>query len=165
MSDHETTTTRGRAPGSLRELDEAECWQRLADGSVGLLAYVDGDGPVILPLNYVVHEGTVLVRTASYNHLAIHLPGQRVALEVGRHDDHDHSGWSVLVRGRAEHVLAGDLVPPPDWADAEPWADGIRTMVFRVTPTAVTGRVLAARDVTPQAGHRPGAVQRHPATR
>ncbi|MCW2817074.1 MAG: Pyridoxamine 5-phosphate oxidase [Nocardioides sp.] len=155
------TTSHHTTSGTLRELDEAQCWQYLAGRQVGQLAYVDRDGPIILPLNYVAHDGAVWLRTASYNHLAVHLPGQRVAFEVGLYDERDHSGWSVLLRGRAEHVLVRDLTAPPGWLDAAPWPDGTRSMVFRLTPSDVTGRLLRPRDVVPDAAHRPGTVQRH----
>ena len=147
--------------GTLRELDEPECWRYLGVREVGQLAYVDRDGPIILPLNYVAHEGVIWLRTASYNHLATHLPGQRVAFHVGLTDERGHSGWSVLARGRAEHVLGRDVDAPAGWLDSAPWPDGTRSMVFCLTPTEVTGRALSPRDVVPDAEHRPGMVQRH----
>jgi hypothetical protein len=155
-----TSTDTGH-DGRLQELDAAECWQHLTGRTVGQIAYVDRGGPVVLPLNYAVHDGAVWLRTASYNQLALHLPGQTVAFHVSHTDEHDHTGWSVLVRGRAEHVLPADPAAPRGDVAAMPWAGGTRSMVFRLTPSEVTGRVLRQGDVTPDVRHGPGTVQRH----
>lgn len=154
-----TTTNAATGAGSLRELTGMECWQHLAEHSVGRIAYVEPDGPVILPLNYVAHDGKIWLRTASYDQMAIHLPGMRAAFQVDHVDEHDQSGWSVLVRGRAEHVLA-DQHPQHDGPGSTPWAAGTRTMTFCLTADEVTGRLLHGRDVTPPAGHGPGSIQR-----
>lgn len=150
-------TATGRTDGLLRELTEAECWQHLAERSIGRIGYVDRGGPVVLPLNYAVRDGRIWVRTASYNQLAIHLPGQLAAFEVDDADEHNHTGWSVLVRGRAEHVTSPEHAGAPD---AIPWPDGARSMVFCLTPDEITGRALRQGDVTPGPDHRPGSTQR-----
>ncbi len=155
-----TSSTRGGASGPLRELTTEECWAHLADRGVGRMAYVDRDGPVIVPLNYRVHGGQVWVRTASYDQLAIHLPHQQAAFEVDQVDEHARTGWSVLVRGRAEHVVAGPGASPSDWPDPEPWPDGLRPMTFVLFPSTITGRVLRQADVSPAPGHGPGSIQR-----
>lgn len=153
------------ARGALSEMTTEQCWEHLARGTVGRMAYVDRDGPVIVPLNYRVAEGRIWVRTASYDHLAIHLPHQQAAFEVDHVDEHAHTGWSVLVRGHAEHVVAGPGETPGDWPDPAPWPEGLRWMTFALFPTTVTGRVLHQADVSPATGQgRPGSIQRHPAT-
>jgi len=154
------TSTPSRQDGRLRELTEAECWQRLAERSVGRIAYVERGGPVVLPLNYVARDGRIWVQTASYNQLAIHLPGQQAAFEIDDVDDRTRTGWSVLVRGRAEHVTDTEHAVPPGSPALAPWPDGTRSMVFCLTPDEVTGRVLRQADVTPGPDHRPGSTQR-----
>lgn len=150
-----------RHDGLLHELSETGCWERLASGvAVGRVAYTDSDGPVVLPLNYRAEDGAVWLRTASYKQLGVHLSGQRVAFEVDHVDAHDHTGWSVLVRGTAEHVLHTRSTPTDERFDPTPWPDGVRSMVFRVVPTSITGRVLRQGDVTPSGGRGPGTVQR-----
>jgi len=150
-----------RGGGSLRELSAEECWERLSECSVGRIAYVDPHGPVVVPLNYQVVDGRIWIRTSSYDQLAVHLPHQHAAFEVDRIDEHSHTGWSVLVRGRAEHVLRGRDAPSAVWPDPEPWPEGVRRMTFCLTPSAVTGRSLQQRDVTPVPGHGPGTIHRH----
>ena len=147
-----------RSPDTLRELSDGECWQHLAEHTVGRLAYADRDGPMILPLSYAVQDGAIWFRTASYDQLAIHLPGTRAAFEVDHVDLRHHQGWSVVVRGCAEHVTVDDATRPEQWPDPVPWPSGLRTMMFRLTATHVSGRVL--RHADPAAAPGPGAVQR-----
>lgn len=146
--------------GLLRELTEAECWEHLEAHHLGRIAYVVDGGPVILPFNYVAHDGRLWLRTTSYSQLAVHLPGQRAAFSVDHVDEHTRSGWSVLVRGRAHHVVGGDRDVPGEAPDPSPWPDGLRRMAFCVTPDEVTGRALSQRDVVPVPGHGPGTIQR-----
>lgn len=143
-------------------MTSAECWEHLSRKAVGRLAYNDRHGPVVVPLNYRVVDGEIWVRTASYDQLAIHLPHQQAAFEVDHVDEHARTGWSVLVRGLAEHVVAGPGESPSEWPDPGPWPDGVRSMTFCLTPREVTGRVLRQTDVSPSPGHGPGSTQRHP---
>lgn len=144
----------------LSELTTEQCWQLLSDHGVGRIGYVDRNGPVVLPLNYQVHDGKVYVRTASYDQMAVHLAGQRAAFEIDDADPHTHTGWSVLVRGQAEHVLNSATAVEPGGPESLPWPDGLRGMVFCLTPDLVTGRALRQHDVAPRIGRGPGTVQR-----
>ena len=134
--------SQSHARRALHELEPEECWRRLASRTVGRMAYVDRDGPVIVPLNYRVVDGRVWVRTASYDQLAVHLPHQQAACEVDEVDEAARVGWSVLVRGRAEHVVVGPGGTPRDWPDPEPWPGGLRWTIFCLFPREVTGREL-----------------------
>jgi hypothetical protein len=149
-----------RRDGLLRDLTETECWAHLTAHSLGRIAYVVDGGPTILPFNYLARDGVIWLRTTSYSELAIHLPGQQAAFAVDHADEHDHTGWSVLVRGRAEHALGEHPAVPGGAPDPTPWPDGTRTMVFRLTPEKVSGRALRQADVAPGAAQTPGNVQR-----
>ena len=56
--------------GKLRELEPSECLELLRTRSVGRVAFCAEDGPVVLPVNYVVHEGDVVFRTSPHNSIA-----------------------------------------------------------------------------------------------
>ena len=151
-----------RPHGRLRELTTQECWDHLGENNLGRIAYADRNGPLILPFNYVVRHGVLWLRTAAHSALAQDLPGQRAAFAVDHADEHQHIGWSVLARGRVEHVPAEDYPELPDETpDPSPWPDGTRAMVFRLLPIEVTGRALLQPDVSPEPGHGPGTTQRH----
>lgn len=125
--------------GQLRDIPPQECMELLQARQLGRLAYSDADGPVILPLNYTVDGDDVLVATSAYSRLGRFGSIGPVAFEVDDVDYFNQSGWSVLVRGRAEVLQYDDL--PPDVEDRpSPWVAGVRTMVIRITPREVTGR-------------------------
>ena len=147
-----------RTDGLLRELTHQECWDHLSAHSLGRIAYVVDGGPTILPFNYLALDGLIWLRTTSYSELAIHLPGERAAFAVDHADAHDHTGWSVLVRGRAEHATGRHPAVSDGFPDSAPWPDGIRSMVFCLTPESVTGRALRHAAMDSPTG--PGAVQR-----
>ncbi|WP_354637203.1 helix-turn-helix domain-containing protein [Kitasatospora camelliae] len=141
---------RGSPPGRrgpadhpvVEELARWECWAKLSPGGVGRVALSTPDGPLALPVNYRVLDGTVLYRTTAESILAT-VAGSGVAFEVDQLDEAFSSGWSVLVTGTAEQVTDPEAV---GWfeehADPRPWAGGHRDTWMRIRPTAVTGRVI-----------------------
>ncbi|GLW70849.1 DNA-binding protein [Kitasatospora phosalacinea] len=121
-------------PPVLGELGVAECWQRLGAHGLGRIARTGPDGPVVRPVGYLVHEHTVLYRTAGDGALAPG-PGGDAAFEVDRADRDLREGWSVLMIGPLEYVtepaLLAELPAPPAHGR---WV--------RLTPTTVTGRSI-----------------------
>ncbi len=101
--------------GSLQELSSRECFELLAQKVVGRVAYVNDDGPVVLPVNYVVDKGSILFRTSAASSLAAHVRDGTIAFQVDEADEVTESGWSVLLRGRAtfEHPKATGPVESP----------------------------------------------------
>ena len=128
-------------PGRLAELSVGECRDLMGSTSVGRIAFVDEDGPVVLPVNYVLDGEAVLFRTSPANTIARHLDSATVAFEVDEFDDFTQSGWSVLARGVASFVEA-DEVPRDEGLRPFPWADGVRNLFVRITPVSVSGRRL-----------------------
>ena len=125
--------------GNLVELDETECWELLASRVVGRIAYDNGSGPVILPLNYQVGDGCVRVRTTPHSVLGLRVRDRRVAFEVDDVDEFRSSGWSVLVRGRASLV---DIDIDGRAEGPEAWPEGNRPLVVEIDGHEVTGRRL-----------------------
>ncbi|GAA2753970.1 pyridoxamine 5'-phosphate oxidase family protein [Amnibacterium kyonggiense] len=121
------------------ELDERECWVRLAGERIGRIAVVLRGEPAIFPVGYRVGPGGLLIRTRPGSKLLAILLDGRVALEIDRWDE--DVAWSVVVSGRAEELpadLVGREVIPP----ASPFAGDDARAVVRITPVAVTGREL-----------------------
>ena len=127
-------------PGRLTEMPAGECRELMGSTSVGRVAFVDEDGPAVLPVNYVLDGDTVLFRTSPANTIGRHLNYATVAFEVDEFDDYTQSGWSVLLRGVASFV--GDDELARDQRRPFPWVEGVRPLVIRVTPVSVTGRRL-----------------------
>src|SRR6185436_13427442 len=90
----------------LEELSYEQCLGRLRDHSVGRVAVVVDDAPIVLPINYRLVETVGLtllaIRTRPGN--VIERGGLQVAFEIDEFDPIRKEGWSVLVRGTLHHV-------------------------------------------------------------
>jgi hypothetical protein len=126
--------------GDLLRLSPAVCLELLASRSTGRLAYIARAGvPDIVPVNYLVHEGTVVIRTAPGPKLQAAERRERVAFEVDDIDETTRTGWSVVVSGVAER-LSGQQAA--QYAQPEPWANGPRRHTLIIRPLHLDGRQL-----------------------
>ena len=126
----------------MTELEEQECWELVATQQVGRVAWVTDQGPVVVPVNFAVDDGHVLLQTAAFSHLVHEADDGRVAFEVDEVDPILRSGWSVLLRGRAEVVYLDWR--HPEAGAVEPWADPTRHTTVRIAVDQVTGRRVVA---------------------
>jgi hypothetical protein len=134
------TSTTGARP--LTALDLQQCWGLLTRDTIGRIAYTYQGRPAVMPINYVVSGGDVLLRTDPGSVLAQAVDGQVVAFEVDRIDRATHSGWSVLAVGTAVTEDLTDQPPRPHLAGLEPWAEGARGLLIRIEVDAISGRRL-----------------------
>jgi nitroimidazol reductase NimA-like FMN-containing flavoprotein (pyridoxamine 5'-phosphate oxidase superfamily) len=122
----------------MTALSEKECWELLERERVGRLGYRLVDELHVVPVNYLVHQGALLVATAAGNKLLAAELGAEAALEID--DLRGEEAWSVLVRGPIHHVdeaRADEL----DVAAAS-WLPTLKYDVIELVPTVVTGRRL-----------------------
>ncbi|MGD0082915.1 MAG: pyridoxamine 5'-phosphate oxidase family protein [Acidimicrobiales bacterium] len=114
-----------------------ECRELLGSERVGRLGVVVDGRPEIFPVNYGLDGDGVLLRSNRGLKVTAALVGE-VAFEVDRIDLDTHSGWSVVVHGRAEDISHFD--GPVLRARAEdPWT-GPKDALLRIDMTSVTGR-------------------------
>ncbi|WP_031227196.1 pyridoxamine 5'-phosphate oxidase family protein [Streptomyces roseochromogenus] len=124
----------------LTEMGSGECRALLGSHGVGRLAVSTATGPVIMPVNYSVIDGSIVFRTGLGATPSL-AAGQEVALEVDRIDDAFSQGWSVLVRGPARTVTdPRDMRWFTEQAYSTPWAGGERHVWVSIEPHTVTGR-------------------------
>jgi nitroimidazol reductase NimA-like FMN-containing flavoprotein (pyridoxamine 5'-phosphate oxidase superfamily) len=129
----------------VSKLFPAECRQLIAPGGIGRIAFCTAGGPVVLPVNFAVAAGTIVVRTGAGTVIGAH-GDDRVAFEVDHIDEALGQGWSVLVRGQAHRVVQpGELRNLLETADVVPWAGGKRETYVRIVPGQITGRRIEAR--------------------
>lgn len=88
-------------------LTTKEIGRLLAQQSLGRLAFAHESWPVILPVNYVYVEPTVVMRTGLGTKLSA-VPFKAVAFEVDTADPLGHWGWSVLIQGPAFDITEAD---------------------------------------------------------
>jgi nitroimidazol reductase NimA-like FMN-containing flavoprotein (pyridoxamine 5'-phosphate oxidase superfamily) len=99
----------------------------------------------VLPVNYAVVAGTVVVRTSEGTMIDGHANDQ-VAFEVDRLDEALSQGWSVLVRGPAHRVMhPAELRHLQQDATIWSWPGGERDVYVRIVPDRVTGRRIESR--------------------
>jgi uncharacterized protein len=126
-----------------QQLSAEECLRLLTQRHLGRIAVVDLDGPMILPVTYVVDGATVLFRTDQGSTLDAAAYGtDQVAFEVDAIDERKRTGWSVLVRGIAEQVTEPAELDRVRALPLYPWAPGAKISYVRIEPTIVSGRRL-----------------------
>jgi uncharacterized protein len=132
----------GTNTSSLSALDEKDCWALLASQQVGRLVVIDGTRPDIFPVNYLVDDGEIVVRTAEGTKLAAAIMIGEVAFEIDEINADTQTGWSVVVHGtaRESHTLADAM--HDDEIDPEPWASGEKARTIHIAPTDISGRTL-----------------------
>lgn len=133
------------------DLNETECEDLLRAGLVGRVAVCTPTGPHVVPVNYSVVDGALVLRTTPYSLLGSQVRGSMLALEVDHFDYEYQRGWSVVARGRAEMVTAAHELENirATW-NPNTWVAGARTLYLRMRWSELTGRQLG-RDWDPMA--------------
>jgi nitroimidazol reductase NimA-like FMN-containing flavoprotein (pyridoxamine 5'-phosphate oxidase superfamily) len=128
-------------PIQFEEISPDDCLILLELAYIGRVGVSVQALPVILPVNYVMHEGDVVFRTGAGTKLAAATAGAVVAFEVDHHDPHGTRGWSVLLQGRAEEVVDPERVAQAATLPLHSWAlDGAADHFVRLRPTMISGR-------------------------
>lgn len=110
-------------PNPPRQLGPDQCLELLASCQVGRVGTSMGALPVILPVNYVVFDHGVLIRTTAGTKLDAAARGIMVAFEADAHDPDSRAGWSLLLVGKTSEV--NDPVKPErvEAVATSPWPD------------------------------------------
>jgi uncharacterized protein len=124
-----------------RSLTPDECWQRLEahPAKVGRLG-TGGPSPDILPVNYAVDGRSVVFRTAAGKKLTAVDQRERVVFEVDEIDADRSTGWSVVLRGFAEHVTDPAELARLEQLPLRPWDRSRKTDYVRIAVHLVSGR-------------------------
>ena len=133
----------------LQPISEEECALLLAAGKVGRVGVSQGALPAVLPVNYAVLDGDIVIRTGAGTKLDAALRGAVVAFEIDSIDPIYHEGWSVMVQGRAHEVVDPEELKRARTLPLEPWAAGVRDRFVRISSERVSGRRIALPIVSP----------------
>ncbi|MFJ3307026.1 pyridoxamine 5'-phosphate oxidase family protein [Streptomyces sp. NPDC086549] len=130
------------------ELDRAEALRLLGSVSLGRIVFTRHALPTVRPVNHVLSDGDIIIRTHEGAALTSHAgqskdTGVVVAYEADVIDPDTHLGWSVVVTGYAH------LVTDPDElaryrALLRPWVEQTMDFAVRIRPDLVTGVRLTA---------------------
>jgi uncharacterized protein len=133
----------GRQAG-WQELTKSECFELLSQQQLGRVAVVDGQGPVVFPVNFALDRHMVVFRTGEGTKLDAAARGSRVAFEVDGTDATAPTGWSVVVRGEAVEVTGPAELARLRKLRLRPWAPGAKSRYVRILPAKLTGRRISA---------------------
>ncbi|BCM72183.1 MULTISPECIES: pyridoxamine 5'-phosphate oxidase family protein [Streptomyces] len=129
--------------GDFQTLDRPDCLRLLGRVPVGRVVYTQRALPAVLPVNFRLDaDFSVVLRTSAGSELARAVDGAVVAFEADEYDTVTHSGWSVVVTGRAAVVTDPaeqerlSRCGPESWM---PVGDGV---FVRIESDMVTGRRL-----------------------
>ena len=142
----------GGHPGSpvaaLEPRTEAECLELISPGGIGRIAYSGRYGLTVLPVNYKLHDGAIVFRTAQRSltgedlRTGIAHAEYRVAFEIDHIDPASREGWSVLIHGPAHHMDSEAERADVLASEVEPWPGGQHEHAIRIVPDRITGRKL-----------------------
>lgn len=133
---------------ALERLDEAECLRLISPGGIGRLAFTGRYGLTVLPVNYKLHGGSIVFRTAQDSptgedlRTGIAHAEYEVAFEIDDINPVTREGWSVLIQGPAHHMASTAEQATVRESGVEPWPGGAHEHAIRITPSRVTGRRL-----------------------
>ena len=132
----------------IEVMERSECLSLLDAEFVGRLAILDGGTPLILPINYALDGEHVVFRTAAG--AKISAKNRPACFEIDGHDDEQHLGWSVVIRGRLEEVTTHQAHLFDRLADLpQPWALGDKPHVMRLVPDSIQGRRVTGNEAPP----------------
>jgi nitroimidazol reductase NimA-like FMN-containing flavoprotein (pyridoxamine 5'-phosphate oxidase superfamily) len=139
MADVSRDASRDR--NGLQILTRRECVDLLGTVPVGRIALSVGALPVVLPVNFGMLDGDILIRTVTGSKLESAATNAVVAFEVDHVDPGDRAGWSVLVQGIASEITDPEELDRASRVPLEPWA-GLDGHYLRIATRFVSGRRL-----------------------
>lgn len=136
------------------EIPVVECLDLLSRGVVGRIALSTPVGPRIVPVNYVLLDEAIVIRTAPYNELGTYGPGSEAAFEVDNLDHDRKQGWSVVAIGRLEALPPDQVQDLRKVWQPRPWAGGSRTFFLGLRWREISGRRIGGDHARQLAPHR-----------
>jgi nitroimidazol reductase NimA-like FMN-containing flavoprotein (pyridoxamine 5'-phosphate oxidase superfamily) len=126
-----------------RSLRRDTCFDLLRTVGVGRVAWAtDAGEAVVLPVNFVVDEDAIVFRTAEGGKLDAVREGRPISFEADDVEPALHVGWSVLMIGQAEVVVAAEEVGRLDQLPLAPWERTPKQVFVRLRADTMTGRRL-----------------------
>lgn len=133
--------SRSESPGTPvpLEMDSAESWRMLGSTALCRLAFDGPDGaPDIRPVNHLVVDDAVYIRSAFDAKVVAIAAHSYVAVEVDGEDDQGY--WSVVVRGVAAQVTSEAELRRVGVERFASWTATPKPFVLKVDARSVTGR-------------------------
>jgi uncharacterized protein len=128
----------------LESLSPQECISLAATMPIGRIVFTDRALPAVQPVNFLIDDGSVIIRTTEGSKLAAATRNAVVAFEIDEFDRRSQAGWSVTLVGRAQSVRDPAESARLALLPLQTWAPGLRDRFIRIRPDHITGRRLPA---------------------
>jgi uncharacterized protein len=135
------------ADRTLQVLAEDDCLDLLRSTSVGRIGLSMGALPVVLPVNYVVDAGRIVLRTGFGTKLSIAIRNAVVCFEVDCIDPETESGWSVLVTGTARELQGAEAAHAAT-LPLRPWSPEAGDHLVAIGIELISGRRITVDRLT-----------------
>lgn len=122
----------------IQVLTEDECYERLASEQLGRIVVRRKDDMDIFPVNYVVDERCIYLRSAEGNKVFTIALNHDVLFEVDVVND--GTAWSVVVKGEASLLTRSDEIAHADSLPLKPWLPTLKYNYVKITPNKISGR-------------------------
>lgn len=125
----------------LVDLDDAEALRLAASMPIARVVWADGSRLFVTPVNFLLQDRDVFVRTAEGTELLeAARRGAEALVEVDDVVDWSRSGWSTVIRGRLSEVRDAAQLQQVLDTGPQPWAGGDRERAVRLQGDEVSGR-------------------------
>jgi nitroimidazol reductase NimA-like FMN-containing flavoprotein (pyridoxamine 5'-phosphate oxidase superfamily) len=121
-------------------LPREECLRLLSKATIGRLALSCRALPTVIPVTFSVQDDRIYVRTGTGPQLTDALRDAVVAFEVDDIDPIDHTGWNVVVTGRANEVTDFAELDLVTLSPTTAWAQTGNGRVAAIDIELVSGR-------------------------
>ena len=133
---------------SAQELTREESLALLPSVPVGRLVFTERALPAVIPVNFLVDHGRIVLRTGATSSLTAAVRGSVVAFEVDQIDPEARQGWSVVVTGRASEVRDALELDRLKDLPLLPWVGGQVDHFVVISIELVNGRRIGGRPWT-----------------
>lgn len=156
MSDHSEALSASTSR-EIVALDRAAAMRLLASVSYGRVVFTQHALPAIRPVNHLVDDRRVILRTRLTAKISTTLgstrsPGVVVAYEADDLDPQQQTGWSVVVTGLATTITDPDRIARYRQL-LQPWVNMAMDTVIAIEPHIVTGMCIVDGHTDPRPQH------------
>ena len=124
-------------------LDRGTCLSLLQSVVIGRVAWAGDDRRVVvLPINFIIDENTIVFRTARGSKLSAVQEGRPLSFEADDVEPGLRTGWSVLVNGTAHVVTDTAVIDHLKRLPLAPWPPAPGPYFVRLRIEEITGRRL-----------------------
>lgn len=138
QGDREAAVIDGRT--WLEWISPPKCRDLLAANVVGRIGVLVDSAPEIYPVNYAFDGDSILFKTAAGSKLRGVLRSPSVCFEIDGLDLEEHTGWSVMVKGRATELTSAEELSKAELHELTLWSVGEKTHWIRLSPDDISGR-------------------------